>query len=192
LPKLEGWKEQRHQPFYDTLVRVGNGSAPNPLVQGRTQLFGSNNIGNLALTNMSTAGVLASDQTFKILGMRAWLYFRGPQSSDLYSGCASQLFFTLVIGDKPQFQMPCWYFPSGGGVSGMDPANPNLNLGTPDHRGFLKLAEAIPLPARQGFNVIAEFFPIGATDVRGLVNSAQTGDRVIQFVIDGIHVRDVL
>ena len=174
------------------LVRSGAGQAPNPLVQGRTQLFGSNNIGSLALTNMTTAGVLPSDQKFDILGMRAWLYFRGSRASDLYAGCASQLMFTLVIGDKPQFQMPCWYFPAGGGMNGSDPAAPVLNNGSPDHRGFLKLVEPIKVPERQGFNVIAEFFPIGNSDVRDIVNDQNAGDRVIQFVLDGLHLRDVL
>jgi hypothetical protein len=144
VPKLEGVKERRHQPFYDTLVRAGAGTAPNPAVGARTQLFGSNNIGNLSLTNMTTAGVLSSDQTYVIHALRAWLYFRGVQAGDMYAGCASELFFTLTIGDKPQFQMPAWYFPSGGGVYGSDPANPNFNLGTPDHRGILKLAQISP------------------------------------------------
>jgi hypothetical protein len=199
MPKLEGVKEQRHQPFWDTLIRAPGNTAPTPPVASLSRLFATSNIGNFGLTNMKSAGVLSSDQTFVVLSMRSWLYFRGPQAGDMYGGCASQLFFTLEIGDKPFFQMGCWYFPSGGGVAGFDPGNPSLNSGTPDHRGILKLAQPIPIPARQGFAVIAEFYPIGAgplpaSDVRANLLNASTniGDRVIQFVLDGLHSRDVL
>ena len=199
MPKLEGVKEQRHQPFYDTLVRAAGNTAPTPPVASLTRLFATSNIGNMGLTNMKSAGVLSSDQTFVVLSMRAWLHFRGAQAGDMYAGCASQLFFTLEIGDKPFFQMGAWYFGSGGGIAGSDPGSPALNLGTPDHRGILKLAQPIPIPARQGFAVIAEFYPIGqgplpSSDVRQNLLNASTniGDRVIQFVLDGLHSRDVL
>lgn len=193
MPKLEGVKEQRHQPFYDTLIRAGANTAPNPAVGPNTRLFSSANIGNVALTNMKAAGQLSSDQTFVIMAMRAWLYFRGAQADDCYGGCASQLFWTLEIGDKPFFQMGSWYFNSGGGING------GSNLGVPDHRAILKLAQPISIPARQGFAAIAEFYPIGTgsapfSDVRANLLNANTniGDRVIQFVIDGLHSREVL
>jgi len=61
------------------------------------------------------------------------------------------------------------------------------------------VAQPIPIPARQGFAVISEFYPIGggplpSSDVRqNLLNaSTNVGDRVIQFVLDGLHSRDVL
>jgi hypothetical protein len=199
MPKLEGVREQRHQPFWDTLIRAPGNTAPTPPVASLSRLFATSNIGNFGLTNMKSAGVLSSDQTFVVLSMRSWLYFRGPQAGDMYGGCASQLFYTLEIGDKPFFQMGAWYFPAGGGVAGFDPGNANLNSGTPDHRGILKLAQPIPIPARQGFAVIAEFYPIGngtlpASDVRANLLNASTniGDRVVQFVLDGLHSRDVL
>src|SRR5438128_240153 len=151
MPKLEGVSERRHQPFYDSLIRAGAGQAPTPALGARTQLFGSNNIGNLSLTNMTTPGQLSSDQTYVIMAMRAFLYFRGVSASDMYAGCASQLFFTLVIGDKPQFQMGAWYFPAGGGIIGSDPQGPVLNNGSPDHRGMLKLGKTIDIPPRQSF-----------------------------------------
>jgi len=196
VPKLEGVKEQRHQPFYDTLIRAGANTAPTPLVGPNTRLFSSANIGNIALTNMKAAGQLSSDQTFVIMAMRAWLYFRGAQDEDMYAGCASQLFWTLEIGDKPFFQMGSWYFNAGGGIQGGATAP---NLGVPDHRAILKLAQPISIPARQGFAAIAEFYPIGTgtapfSDVRqNLLNSSNNiGDRVVQFVIDGLHSREVL
>ena len=195
MPKLEGVKEQRHQPFYDTLIRAGANTAPTPPVASVTRLFSSSNVGNVALTNMKAAGQLSSDQTFVILSMRAWLYFRGPQADDMYAGCASQLFWTLEVGDKPFFQMGSWYFNSGGGILNGN----SSNLGMPDHRAILKLGQPIPIPARQGFAVIGEFYPIGQgaapfSDVRqNLLNqNANIGDRVIQFVLDGLHSREVL
>jgi len=199
VPKLEGVKEQRHQPFYDTLIRAGANTAPKPAVASQTRLFASANIGNLSLTNMKAAGVLSSDQTFVVLSMRAWLYFRGASDGDMYAGCASQLMWTLEIGDKPFFQAPCWYFGAGGGIAGADPKGANLNLGTPDHKGILKLGQPIPIPARQGFAAIAEFFPFDgganpASDVRqNLLNASNNiGDREVQFILDGLHSRDVL
>jgi len=195
VPKLEGVKERRHQPFYDTLVRAAANTAPTPLVPSMTRLFSSANIGNVALTNMKAAGQLSSDQTYVIHALRAFLYFRGAQAADMYAGCASQLYWTLEIGDKPFFQMGAWYFGAGGGIVGGDAQS----LGTPDHRGILKLGQTISIPARQGFAVIGEFHPIGQagaafSDVRtNLINAnANIGDRVIQFVLDGIHSREVL
>jgi len=199
MPKLEGVKEERHQPFYDTLIRAAANTAPTPPVGSMTRLFSSANIGNTALTNMKSAGVLSSDQTFVVLAMRAWLYFRGLSAADMYHGCASQLQFTLEVGDKPFFQAPCWYFAAGGGIAGSDAAGVAMNLGSPDHKGILKLAQPISIPARQGFAVISEFNPIGIgpmafSDVRqNLLNAAANiGDRVVMFLIDGLHSREVL
>ena len=76
--------------------------------------------GNLSLTNLQVAGQLASDQTYVILALRAWLYFDGTNRRSNYLQVASQLYFTLTIGNKPLFQAPCWYYPSGGGIWGVD------------------------------------------------------------------------
>lgn len=41
-----------------------------------------------------------------ILALRCWMYFNGTNRRVLYLGTASQLFFTLTVGDKPQFSCP--------------------------------------------------------------------------------------
>ncbi|MBT8452982.1 MAG: hypothetical protein KJO40_13520 [Deltaproteobacteria bacterium] len=45
---------------------------------------------------------MASDQTYVILALRAWLYFEGTNARELYLQVVSQLFFTLTLGDKPR------------------------------------------------------------------------------------------
>ena len=114
MPRIAGVRERRHQPFYDTLIRTdGN---PTPVIQAVTRLFGNANVGNVALTNLQVAGQLASDQTYIILSLRSWNFFEGTDRRILYLGTASQLYWTLNVGDKPAFQAPNWYFPAGGGV----------------------------------------------------------------------------
>lgn len=73
---------------------------PSPAIANSTRLFGNANVGNLALTNLQVAGQLASDQTYVILALRCWLYFNGTNRRLLYLGMASQLYFTLNVGDK--------------------------------------------------------------------------------------------
>ena len=171
---------------WDTLVRTtGN---PSPTIAAQTNLFGNANVGQLALTNLQVAGQLASDQTYVILAIRAWLFFRGTNAFTNYVGVSSQLYLTLQLGDKPQFTAPTWYFPSGGGIYGSDPATENLNLGYPSQNAILKLARPIVLPVRQNFFVNCAFFPIGSTDVRTTLNSGATDDqKVIMVVLDGLN-----
>ena len=53
MSRIDGVREKRHQPVWDTLVRVIGISQVNNL----TQLFGNANVGNRALTNLAVAGV---------------------------------------------------------------------------------------------------------------------------------------
>ena len=151
------------------------------------------------MTNLQVAGQLASDQTYVILALRAWLYFDGTNRRSNYLQVASQLYFTLTIGNKPLFQAPCWYYPSGGGVWGFDAqafaANTSgsiFNLGDPTQESILKLARPIMVPVRQNFAVEAQFFTVGATNVLTNLNAGAADDqKVIMFVIDGLQTRDV-
>ena len=189
MPRLHGVRERRHQPVWDTLVR--STGAPSPAVGPATRLFGNANVGNLALTNLQVPGQLASDQTYVILALRAWLYFDGTNRRDLYLQTVSQLYFTLTLGDKPQFQAPCWYFPAGGGIAGFDAAESVLNNGDPSQTSILKLARPIIIPVRQNISVNAEFAAVGSTNVLDLINGAATNDQmVIMYLIDGLQTRD--
>ncbi|MFQ5938392.1 MAG: hypothetical protein ACE5LB_18480, partial [Acidiferrobacterales bacterium] len=131
-------------------------------------------------------------QTYVILALRCWLYFDGTNARALYQQTASQLYFTLNLGDKPQFQAPIWYVPAGGGVFGFDSTTPIFNLGWPSQDAILKLARPIVVPVRQNFNVNMEFFTVGTTNVLTLLNGGATDDqKVIMFMLDGLQTRDV-
>lgn len=193
MPRLAGYRERRHQPFYDTLVRT-TGNPATSIVSG-TRLFGNANIGNIALTNLQVAGQLASDQTFVVLAMRAYLFFDGTNRRALYQRVSSQLWFTTVLGDKPQFVAPCWYYPAGGGVWGFDATATTgsvFNNGEPSQTAFMKLARPIILPVRQNFATVCDFYNMGTVSALDMLNSGATDDqKCIQFYLDGLQTRDV-
>ena len=190
MPRIHGVRERRHQPIWDTLVRVTG--TPAATIANSTLLFGNANVGNLALTNMQVAGQLASDQTYVTLALRCWLYFDGTNSRTFYQQVSSQLYFTFSLGDKPQFVAPSWYHPAGGGVFGNDATTAIFNNGWPSQDAILKLARPIVIPVRQNISVNAQFFTVGTTDVRTLLNAPATDDQmVILYMIDGLQTRDV-
>lgn len=129
-----------------------------------------------------------------ILALRCWLYFDGTNARANYLRVSSQLYFTLNLGDKPQFQAPCWYFPAGGGIYGTSGSTAGniFNLGYPSQNAILKLARPIVVPVRQNFNVDAQFFTVGSTNALTTLNTGATDDqKVISFVLDGLQTRDV-
>jgi hypothetical protein len=190
MPRLSGVRERRHQPFWDSLVRTTGD--PAVAIAPTQRLFGNANVGNLALTNLQVAGQLASDQTYVILSFRCWLYFDGTNARANYQRTMSQLYWTVTLGDKPQFQAPCWYFPAGGGLFGNDSTTPVFNNGWPSQDSILKLARPIVVPVRQNFFAEAQFFTVGTTDALTLLNTGATDDeKVILFMIDGLQTRDV-
>lgn len=109
---------------------------------------------------------------------------------DLYQRAVSQTYLTLVLGDKPQFQAPGWYFPAGGGVHTITDAT--FNHGWAGADAILKLARPIVVPVRQNIRVDLEFFAVGTgpTFVQG-VNDPDDTIRVMMVVIDGLQTRDV-
>ena len=193
MPRIANVRERRHQPFWDSLIRTtGN---PAIALQNSTNLFGNSNVGNLALTNLQVAGQLASDQTYVILALRAWLYFNGTNRRANYLRVNSQLYWTLIVGEKPMFQAPCWYFPAGGGTWGFDATAGTGSVfsnGSPTQEAILKLARPIIVPVRQNFAVQASFFPMGTVSALDGLNTGATDDeKEIKFVLDGLQTRDV-
>jgi len=193
MPRIANVRERRHQPFWDTLIRTtGNPTVP---LQNSSNLFGNSNVGNLALTNLQVAGQLASDQTYVILALRASLYFNGTNRRANYLRVNSQLYWTLIVGEKPMFQAPCWYFPAGGGVWGFDATAATGSIfanGEPSQEAILKLARPIVVPVRQNFAVQASFYPMGSVSALDGLNSGATDDeKEIKFVLDGLQTRDV-
>lgn len=191
MPRLHGVRERRHQPFWDSLVRT-TGPVTVGTIGQQSKLFGNANVGQLALTNLQVAGQLASDQTYVVLAMRCWMYFDGTNRRANYLQTASQLYFTLTLGDKPQFQAPSWYFPAGGGIWGTDNTASIYNNGMPTQESILKLARPIVVPVRQNISVDASFFTVGSTNALTLLNAGATDDqKVIMFMLDGLQTRDV-
>lgn len=191
MPRIAGVRERRQQPIWDSLVRTtGN---PTTTISATTKLFVSANLGNLGQTNMQAAGQLASDQTYLVLAMRAYLFFAGDNAFTNYINVASQLYFTLTAGDKPQFTAPCWYHPAGGGIySAGGTTDQVFSNGIPGTSEIAKLARPIVLPVRQNFSCTAEFFAVGTTNALTLLNSGATNDqKSIIYVIDGLQTRDV-
>jgi hypothetical protein len=192
VPKLIGVRERRHQYYYDTLVRATGGATATPTVQESNSLFNGTNLGLREWTNMQIAGMFASDETFVVLAMRVWCFFRYSIVLDVaiyYQQLATQLYLTLETGDKPQFQGPMWTFPAAGGLDGRE----SMGNGEPTAAALFKFAKPIPIPARQHFHVTCQLFDTGATSVRSYLNSGQgTGMREVKVFLDGLHTRDVL
>jgi hypothetical protein len=72
-----------------------------------------------------------------------------------------------------------WYFPAGGGIWGFDSGTSIFNHGVPSQEAILKLARPIMVPVRQNFNVNAEFFVVGSTDARTVLNAGATDDEKV-------------
>lgn len=199
MPKLVGVRERRHQPYWDTLIRVDQNTAPTPTVSNETYLFNGTNLGLEYWTNMNIAGSFASDNTYVVLAIRVWLWFndsiaRTGTALTMYQLAVHQMFLQLIVGDKPQFAAQAWYFPSGGGVWGHDSSTPNAVNGLPTQQAILKLAKPVAIPARQHFNVKVNLYDTGNTSLRTQYLNASTtiGLREIKVLVDGIHTRDVL
>lgn len=223
MPKVQGVRERRHQPFFDTLVR-GIGQST---VNAQSSLFGNANVGQAQLTNLQTPGVFAADQTYMIKALRVAMYFQSladddfgafsslpalntnvtgdnSRAEDLYSLLGYGAYFSLTVGDKPQFFAPLWYAPAGGGINGFTTENSRhvITNGIPAHTSILRLAKDIHVPARQNFKVDILMFPfirlgpgtggaIGADlDITAYLN-AFDGIKLFQFHIDGVQTRDV-
>ena len=137
---------------WDTLIRTTGD--PSPVVAASGNLFGSANVGNIDRTNLQVAGQLAADQTYVILALRCWLYFTGTNRRNNYLRISTQLYFNLIVGDKPAFQCPAWYLPAGGGVWGFDSGTSTFTNGLPTQEAILKLARPVMVPVRQNFNVV--------------------------------------
>jgi len=192
MPRVHGLRQRLHQPQWDSLVRTTG--TPAVALNATSTLFGSPQIGNLAFTNMTVAGQLASDQTYVVLALRCYLYFDGTNARTFYQQVSNQLFFTLTLGEKPQFTQGAWYHPAGGGVwsGGAAGGNPIFSNGVPSQESILKLARPVVIPVRQAITVSASFFPNGATNILTLINAPAGDDQMcITYVIDGLKTRDV-
>ena len=124
-----------------------------------------------------------------------------------------QLHWSFGTGMKNSIEnMPTWYFPAGGGISGSMAGATDLihwqNSGYDGHQGILRLARAILLPPRQNIQCFAKIFALPADgnaatfgtttatgrnmlSLRDNLNAIDLCDKVIQFMFDGLFSRDV-
>lgn len=129
----------------------------------------------------------------------------------LYWQAEEQLHWNFGTGLKNSiFNMPTWYFPAGGGLSGTLGAQTDVlhfQNGEASHEGILRLARAILIPPRQ--NIICEglifALPPSGNDssfaiaqgsrnmlsLRDNLNAVDLAQKVISFTFDGLFSRDV-
>ena len=123
-----------------------------------------------------------------------------------------QLHWDFGTGLKDSiFNMPTWYYPTGGGISGDMGGTTDLihwqNSGWDGHAGILRLARAILLPPRQNIITRAKIFALEANGMAGVfgttqgarnmlslrdnLNAIDAVQKVITFTFDGLFSRDV-
>jgi hypothetical protein len=123
-----------------------------------------------------------------------------------------QLHWDFGTGQKNSItNMPTWYFPTGGGISGDMGAATDLihwqNSGWDGHSGILRLARAILLPPRQNIICTARIFALDANgqattfgttqDSRNMLslkdnlNAVDAIQKCVSFIMDGLFSRDV-
>jgi hypothetical protein len=208
MSKIVGAKELRHQPYWDCLIK-GTPGAFTPRLNinnSPIRLFTAAAGGDISLTNMDgPGGTFPSDQTYRILAMRVWLYFQGcqvgaPMAVDsrydfsMYHHATNQLFWQLEVAQKQAFTAPTQYFPYGGGLFGAIGNTTDVYFvnGNPQQSSIMKLARSIALPARQNFMVNCYVLALGATNFATDITSLTAGAVNVTFTIDGLHVRDIL
>lgn len=123
-----------------------------------------------------------------------------------------QLHWSFGTGLKDSiFNMPTWYFPAGGGISGDMGGATDLihwqNQGNDGHSGILRLARAILIPPRQNILCKANIYTLpgdtgtqtaGVTQgsrnmlsLRDNLNAVDGVNKVVTFTFDGLFSRDV-
>lgn len=122
-----------------------------------------------------------------------------------------QLHWSFGTGLKNSIDnMPTWYFPAGGGISGDNGGTTDIihwQNSSNDHTGILRLARAILLPPRQNVVCTGKIFALpdggqalafgtnqGARNMLSLrdnLNAIDLMSKSIQFVFDGLFSRDV-
>jgi hypothetical protein len=205
MPKMNDRRERRHQPVWDTLIRgnTAGGFTPNAnLALGSYRMFTTAQGANLAITNMESGGSFPAGQTYLILAIRCFLYFRGTTTAaaplgfdfTMYHHAVSQLYFQLNIGNKEYFAAPAWYIPAGGGLAGDLGTSTDVYFtnGVPSHGSILRLARSISLTPFQNFHVLCTILPLGTGSLITDVAALTAGEISIQLVLDGLQLRDVL
>ena len=149
---------------------------------------------------MEGQGAFPSDQTYRILALRSWLFFKdtatqaGLTDWDFYHRAEYQIFWKLVVAAKNVFEAPCWYLPAAGGLFGDLGTSTDVYFvnGVPSSESLMKLARSIAIPARQNFYVECSIAAMGNSNLVTDFAALTAGEVSIGYMIDGLHVRDVL
>ena len=203
MPRDPSKMERIQEPLWDTLIQGTPGAyVPNAsIVGGPFTLFSANAQGNISISNMETPGILPGTQTYLLLAMRVHLYFRGCIDGQLtlsdfimYHHAILTLYWQLNIDQKRYFVAPTWYLNAGGGLHG-DVGNSTdvyFTNGTPGAKDIMTLDRPIPLVRQQPFQVQATAATVGGVNLGTDINNLTAGEINIQFVLDGLKLRDVL
>jgi hypothetical protein len=194
MAKLQGYKEQVHWEFFDTLIRGVGTSA----VAQQTKLFRALNTGQPELTNMLEGGRLSNEETFLLLSIRFYVQFLDPLE---YRYVEDGIMWTLNTGNKTMLgPVPLFLAPAGGGLSGIDTGLVAhvLSNGVPSWNAVLMLAKPIKIEKNEHFSVDVNWYTFASLDagVTPDVNpltylNADTNLKIIKCFIGGILERPV-
>ncbi len=215
MPRITDGRDRIHQPRYDALTR-GSGQTQIP---GTFTLFGSQNVGNLAKSNMEVPGQLASDATFMLKAIRCIMFFQslndpefnqafsplaaitgpvatGARALDLYQICSYGFTFTLSVAGKQWMEGKLHYLPAGGGIAGFTTESTRsvVTNGVSSHEAVLFLGRDVAIAARQSFNVKLQSFPF---EVLGVASGGATISSAVDPIaelnaFDGIKDLEIL
>lgn len=202
MPRIPDRMERIHQPIWDTLIQgtVGAFTPRNGIAGGPFVLFATTAGGNISVNNLDTPGQLPGTQTYLLLAMRVWLYFRGCTDGALrndflmYHHAILSLYWQLNIDQKRYFVAPSWYLNAGGGLHGDLGSSTDVYFtnGVPGADSIMALDRPVPIVRQQPFNVAATVAAVGAVDFGADVAALTAGEINIQFMLDGLQLRDSL
>lgn len=202
MPRDPSQMERIQEPLWDTLIQGTPGSfKPNTTITGGPHvLFGSNAASSLSISNMDTPGVLPGNQTYLMLAMRVWLYFKGCESAAglndfiMYHHAVLCLYWQLNIDTKRYFVAPTWYLGAGGGLHGDVGSSTDVFFtnGLPSANAIMTLDRPIPLVQDQPFQVQCTVASVGGVNVGTDIDNLTSGEVNIQFVLDGLKLRNTL
>lgn len=194
MAKLQGYKEQVHWEFFDTLIRGVGTSA----VAQQTKLFRALNTGQPELTNMLEGGRLSNEETFLLLSVRFYVQFLDPLE---YRYVEDGIMWTLNTGNKTMLgPVPLFVAPAGGGLAGIDTGLVAhvLSNGDPSWNAVLLLAKPIKIEKNEHFSVDVNWYAFASLDagVTPAVNpltylNADVNLKIIKCFIGGILERPV-
>ena len=112
----------------------------------------------------------------------------------MYHHAVLCLYWTLNIDQKRYFVAPTWYLNAGGGLYGDLGTSTDVYFtnGVPGASEIMTLDRPIPLVRQQPFQVQCTVAAVGTANLSTDIAALTAGEVNIQFVLDGLKLRDVL